>query len=125
MALSALDEGFILSLVPAFDAIAQRLCDGLKTSRECEFQRDFAMPFSGQAICVLLNLPLDRWQAVADDASTLGLAMGLNYKTHEDVVNAACDRLMRLADQLIGSAQRGEDRDGLAARLLRAAQKFS
>ncbi len=125
VALAALDEGFILSLVPAFDAIAQRLCDGLKTRRECEFQRDFAMPFSGQAICVLLNLPLRTWQSVARDASTLGLAMGLNYKTHEDEVNAACDHLMRLADQLIGSAERGEDREGLAARLLRAAQKFS
>ena len=98
MAMRALSEEFVLSLVPHFDEIAIDLCQSLSTKRQCEFQNDFAMPFSGLAICALLDLPRNDWKAVAGDTSTLGLAMGLDYKKYEAKVNAACDRLTALAE---------------------------
>ena len=118
LAIKALDEDFVLSLVPSFDEIARDLCLSLAEKRQCEFQTEFAMPFSGQAICTLLGLPRSDWQTVAGDASTLGLAMGLHYKTHEAKVNAACDRLMALAEQLIARAKTQRSQKDLVGRLI-------
>lgn len=118
LATKALSEDFVLTLVPQFNAIAQDLCIPLATKRECEFQSEFAMPFAGQAICVLLDLPRSEWRPVATWASTLGLAMGLEYQKHQDKINAACDALSALADQLIRRAQSNATASDLVRRLI-------
>ena len=118
LAMKALSEQFVLSLVPQFDEIATDLCQSLSMKGQCEFQSDFAMPFSGSAICALLKLPFNDWKAVAEDASTLGLAMGLHYKKYEARVNAACDRLTALAEQLIKRAKANRSEADLVGRLI-------
>ncbi len=118
LAIKALSEEFVRSLVPQFDEIAIDLCRSLSTKGQCEFQNDFAMPFSGRAICTLLDLPHSDWKAVAGNASTLGLAMGLHYKTYEAKINAACDRLMALAEQLIERARANRSKTDLVGRLI-------
>ena len=125
LSVKALSEEFIQSLVPKFDNIAETLCKELKLKSKCEFQSEFAMPFSGQAICVLLGIPLAEWVLIAKDASTLGLAMGLNYKSNEARVNAACNRLLKLADNLILEAECGNDKEGLVGRLVLLGEKYS
>ena len=118
LAIKALSEEFVLSLVPQFDEIAIDLCRSLSTKGQCEFQNDFAMPFSGRAICALLNLPQSNWTAVAGDASTLGLAMGLHYKKHEAKINAACDRLTAIAERLIERTKANRSETDLVGRLI-------
>lgn len=81
---------------------------------------DFCTPFAGQAICTLLGLPLDNWLSVASDASDLGLAMGVECKRHEATYNAACDRLMTLADTMISKARTGQGDGAYVARLVAA-----
>ena len=102
VAQAALAEDAILNLKPAFRQSAQRLTKGFGDT--VEFVSDFAEPFAGQAIATLLALPQDGAAQLARDASTLGLAMGLDAKTHEMAVNAATDRLMALAAQLLADA---------------------
>ncbi|MEO1549744.1 MAG: cytochrome P450 [Pseudomonadota bacterium] len=120
VALKALTHERINSLRPAFTAHAQVLLDALPSP--CEFITDFTEPFAGRAITTLLGLPEMQASALAHDASRLGLAMGLDNHRHLDVFNGATDRLMALADHLIDRAEDGQDRTGLVAGMLAAAQ---
>lgn len=125
LSVKALSEEFIKSLIPIFEKIAERLCRNLRTKSSCEFQSEFAMPFSGQAISALLNLSLENWEEIARDASTLGLAMGLDYKANQQKVNLACNRLLKLAEKLIIKAESGNDEVGLVNRLISIGKKYS
>jgi len=118
IAIAALSPDYIATLKPRFDTLAETLADQLVAQGTCEFMADFCTPFAGQAICTLLGLPLQHWHALASDASDLGLAMGVECKRHEAVYNAACDRLMALADVLIAEARAGGEPAAYVARLV-------
>ncbi len=124
LSIKALDDDFICSLIPKFKKVADDLCISLRQKNACEFQSEFALPFAGKAICVLLNFPLSRWQEIANDASILGLAMGLNYKLNEKKINDACDRLINVANDMITRAEAGELDRGLVHRLVSLSKKF-
>ena len=119
VATRALSDDFVDGLRPGFDRIASDLVGQIKPGREIEFMSQFSQVYAGQVICHLLDLPLDRWSQVALDASDLGLAMSVDCKSHEKRVNAACDRLMALADDLVKEARRNSS-EGFVARLLEA-----
>ena len=125
LAAKALEDEFVLSLTPQFENVAANLCRSLRKKSECEFQSEFAIPFAGQAICILMDLPLQRWQEVAKDASTLGLAMGLDYKFYERKINAACDRLIHLADELLSHVEQNDENPGLISRLVSGLKNFA
>jgi len=120
LAVPALSEAHVESLVPAFDAIAADLCAHLRESDHCEFQQAFSTPFAGQAITTLLGMARADWPQVAHDASELGLAMGITAKTHEARFNAACGRLFDLAGDLVARVRRGQDRENYVARMVAA-----
>lgn len=118
LAMPALAPDFIESLIPEFDRISTQLTQTLCVKSRCEFMQDFSIPFAGLAICALLGLEDEHWDSLSSDASDLGLAMGLDCKSHEKIFNAACDRLMNLAGTLIERARTGEDRASYVARLV-------
>ena len=121
IAQSALSNDFVLSLEPAFRGIAADLADNLRATDAFEFVSSFSEPFAGRAITTLLALPDGDADEIAKDASTLGLAMGLDARNHEPAVNAACSRLSELAADLIDRARHGQDSAGYVARLVREA----
>lgn len=123
LAMPALAPDFIESLVPEFERISSMLINRLTQSDRCEFMGDFSIPFAGLAICSLLGLDDKHWNHLSSDASDLGLAMGVDCKVHEATFNAACDRLMVLAADLIDRARRGDDRKHYVARLIRQAEE--
>lgn len=118
LAVPALAPQFISSLQPQFDTIANDLVLSLVNRDNCEFMQDFSIPFAGQAICVLLGIPTSDWPLISQDASDLGLAMGVTCKSHEPVFNAACDRLTDLASQLIDDARSGTNTNSYISRLV-------
>ncbi len=101
----ALAEDYVLSLCSEFEASAAKLLTTLPDP--CDFVEAFSEPFAGRAIALLLGLPEDQAADLAKDASTLGLAMGVDAKQHETEVNAATDRLMALADHLLAQGAPG------------------
>ncbi len=118
LAVPSLSQDFVESLRPEFDRIADRLARRFVSRGQGEFMAEFSTPFAGQAICILLGLPDDRWLEVAENAIALGFAMGVDCKIHEPEFNAACDQLMHLADELIGQVREGRNRDSYVARLV-------
>ena len=118
LAVPALSEGYVESLIPAFDRIAEDLCATLRETESCEFQEAFCTPFAGQAITTLLGMEREAWPLVAHNAADLGLAMGIEAKRHEARFNAACEMLFQLADQLVTRVRRGEDDASYVARMV-------
>ena len=114
----ALSPDFIAQMRPAFAEIAQTLCADLRPHTACEFQNAFANPFAGQAITTLLGMDRRDWQDVSHDATELGLAMGVQSKTHEARFNAACTRLQDLARDLVARVRKGRDQTSYVARLV-------
>jgi len=118
LAMPALSPDYIESLRPQFSVTAETLAKGIAEKGSCEFMLEFSEIFAGQAICILLGLPLKDWKIIASDASDLGLAMGVNCKQYEAQFNAACDRLMNLSEILIERVRKGEDKASYVARLV-------
>ena len=118
LAVPALSEEFVLSLVPAFDQIANDLCDELRVKSRCDFTLEFCTPFAGQVITTLLGMERDAWPLVAHNASDLGLAMSVGAKAYEDRFNAACHVLFDLADQLVARVRAGHDTTSYVARMV-------
>ncbi|MEP6443772.1 MAG: hypothetical protein ABJ034_02680 [Hyphomicrobiales bacterium] len=125
LAIPSLSEEFVDSLIPQFDVAAETLANALRGRSSCEFMEDFSIPFAGQAICILLGLPLDQWSQISHDASDLGLAMGINGLDHQETFNAACDRLTTLSHELIARARVGDDQASYIARLVRRYEEMS
>ena len=119
IAMAALAPGWIETLIPNFTRIAEDLASAI--GENCEFIADFSEPFAGRAITTLLGLPDADADALAHDASRLGLAMGIDGKTHEPVFNAATDRLTELAQTLIDRARRNPNGTDFVTRLVGAA----
>lgn len=118
LAVPALSEAYVTSLIPAFDRIAEDLCATLRETDSCEFQEAFCTPFAGQAITTLLGMEREAWPLVAHNAADLGLAMGIEAKRHEARFNAACETLFQLAYQLVTRVRRGEDDASYVARMV-------
>ncbi len=118
IAQAALAEADILAMRPFFDKIALNLLADLPET--FDFVDRFSEPFAGQAIARLMGLPANQSTALARDASTLGLAMGLDAKSHEVDVNAATNRLLHLADILLSKPPQ----NSFTSRLKQAAQRL-
>ena len=118
LAVPALSDDYVLSLKPAFDEIAQDLCDTLRQSNTCEFQSSFCEPFAGQAITTLLGMKRQDWPLVARNASDLGLAMGIEAPKYQARFNAACETLFELANDLVAKVRRGDDSTSYVARMV-------
>lgn len=119
IATDALSRDFIASLKPDFDRIAADQALAFDDSGEIEFMEAFAIPFAGKAIAKLIGLGADDWRGISQDASTLGLSMGVDCKAHEVAVNEACDRLRDLGLDLITRVRTGRDEDSYIARLVK------
>jgi cytochrome P450 len=118
IARQTLSDDYILSLVPDFNEIAEALLQDLTDLADFDFVDRFSEPFAGRAIATLLGRPAADAPTIGRDASTLGLAMGPDARNHEAKVNAACERLLVLADDLIAAPPK----TGFMPRLLQAAR---
>ena len=101
LAQAALGDAHVLALEPAFLRSAEKICDELRSRESFDIVEGFSEPFAGQAIAALLGLPTNEASAMARDATCLGLAMGPKAREFEAQVNAALDRLTRLANRLL------------------------
>ena len=120
----ALSQDYINSLIPEFESIALSLCNNLRSKNSCEFMTEFAKPFAGQVMSVLLGLNIRKWEMISQAASDLGLAMGVDCKANEAIFDKAYDGLASLASDLIEKVQSGQDNTSFVSRLIEQASKF-
>lgn len=121
IAQEALSPEVIQATIPQFTATAEALIAPLLDGPAFDFVEAFSEPFAGRAITALLGLPDAAAAQLAQDASTLGKAMGPDARRYEAQVNAACDRLLALAGDLIERA--APDGPDFTARALAAMRR--
>lgn len=119
LAMPALGREHIAALEPAFEEIASDLVDrAFANGGRCEFMSEWSQPFAGRAICLLLGMDQAEWPTIAQDASDLGLAMGIECRANQGVIDAAYERLAALGARLIARARGGGDAGSYVARLV-------
>lgn len=107
------------ALLPSFQELANELISNFENRGECEFMAEFAEPYATRVICKLVGLSDENWRELADLAVEMGYALGVNYKRDEARVDAAIDKLMTLATDLVAS-RRENPRDDFVGNLISA-----
>ncbi|MCR8546911.1 cytochrome P450 [Salipiger sp. P9] len=119
MANPAFSPKLISSLIPKFQALANRLIDGFAEKGECDFIAEFTEPYATGVICDLLGLPFEKWRELADIAGDMGLALAVSYKRDQATVDAATERLFAYAEELV-ALRRAEPSEDFIGMLVRA-----
>jgi cytochrome P450 len=98
-------------LVPRFRALAEELIAGFLPAGRCEFMTEFAEPYAGRVIAIILGLPEREWPSIAAWSADLGLGLTVDVASRLDRVEAALRGLYGYADELIAerSATPGDD----------------
>jgi cytochrome P450 len=117
----AFSPKLIATLVPRFKALASELIEQFAAPDQCEFVGEFAGPYAARVIAIMLGLPEEEWPTIAEEASTIGLAMGITLRDDLPRIEAALDRLYRYADALIADRRR-RPRDDFVTALVNASR---
>ena len=88
-------------LVPRFRALAEELIAGFAPAGRCEFMSEFAEPYAGRVIAIILGIPEREWRSIAAWSADLGLGLTVDVATELDRVEAALEGLYGFADELI------------------------
>ena len=98
-------------LVPRFRALAEELIAGFAPAGRCEFMSEFAEPYAGRVIAIILGLPEREWRSIAAWSADLGLGLTVDVAAELDRVEAALEGLYGYADELIAerTASPGDD----------------
>jgi cytochrome P450 len=83
----------------------------------CEFMADFAEPYAARVIAIMLGIAEEEWPAIAAQAATVGLAMGVRIREHLPRIEAALAALYDYAGALIAARHR-DPRDDLVTSLV-------
>ena len=109
------------ALMPEFERIANDLIDGFADTRTCDAMHDFADPYAARILCLLLGLPDRDAPEILRLASTMGLALGVNYKANEARIEEATQAMYTFVADIL--AQRREaPGDDVLSRMARAAE---
>lgn len=111
----AFSKRLIKGLVPRFQALAGELIDAFADDGECEFIADFADPYAARVIAIMLGLPEEDWTIIAQESATLGLAMGVTFKSELPRIEAALARLFEYSDAAIADREANPRADFMTA----------
>lgn len=88
-------------LKASFQVLADELVNDIANKGSIEFVNDFAAPFATRALCIMLGLPEEHWEFIADRADTIGLALSVNIQEEIDKIDTAVDELYEFVETLI------------------------
>jgi cytochrome P450 len=119
LAMPAFSPKLIEALRPRFQEIANELIDVFAPRGACEFVREFSDPYAARIICLLLGAPMADAEMLAQWSAEMGLALGVNFKRDEPIVDAALTKYFTYVDALI-AARRQKPGDDFVTRLVEA-----
>jgi cytochrome P450 len=104
----------IAALMPEFERIATDLIDGFAEARVCDFMHDFADPYASRILCLLLGLPEGEAPEILRLSSTMGLALGVNFKANEARIEEATQGLHAFIRDILDDRRRAPGDDILS-----------
>ncbi len=115
----AFAPGRIDRLAPRFRALGDELVDGFAARGRCEFMSEFAEPYAGRVIAIILGLAESTWPSIAAWSRDLGLGLSVEVAAQLDRIEAALAGLYSYADDLIEERGRAP-RDDFVSALVKA-----
>ena len=100
-AMPAFSGSTIKRLEPEFRALADQLIDAFIDAGNCEFMRDFANPYAGSVLTLLLGLPRSDAPQLLRITSDIAPALGVTFKQEIDKVDRATEELLGFCDAVI------------------------
>jgi cytochrome P450 len=122
LAMPAFSPKLIEAMRPRFQEIANSLIDAFAPRGRCELVHEFADPYAARIICLLLGAPMADAEMLAQWSAEMGLALGVNFKRDEPIVDAALAKYFTYVDALIAKRRR-EPGDDFVTRLVLARDK--
>ncbi|UKA60512.1 cytochrome P450 [Arthrobacter sp. FW306-2-2C-D06B] len=112
----------VAPLAPRFSALANEVIDSFADNGSFDFVSEFADPYVARAISILLGIPEEEWPIIAEDATTLGLSLGVTVKQDLPKIEAALGRLQGYADTIIAD-RRANDRGDFVSSLVASSKE--
>ncbi|MEM1162261.1 MAG: cytochrome P450, partial [Pseudomonadota bacterium] len=98
-------------MMSEFEAVTNEYIDTFIDQGHCDFMHDFADPYAGRVLTMLLGLPADSSRRILELASEMGLALGVTYKESYERIETATEALAEMIDEIIDEriANPGDD----------------
>src|SRR5262245_16795343 len=116
----AFSPKLILALQPQFAELANDIVDKFAKRGRCDFVAEFSEPYVTRVVCLLLNLDHSEWRRLADIASDMGLALGVNFKPDAEKIDNATAALFEYAHRVIDARRTRPLGDDFISLLLQA-----
>jgi cytochrome P450 len=121
-AMPAFSGSTIKRLEPEFRALADQLIDAFIDAGNCEFMHDFANPYAGGVLTLLLGLPRSDAPQLLRITSDIAPALGVTFKQEIDKVDRATEELLGFCDAVIADRKLHPGDDFLSELVAAAAQ---
>ena len=96
----------IQRLEPEFRALVDELIDTFIDKDSCDFMSDFANPYAGRVLTLLLGLPRSDAPELLRLTSDIAPALGVTFKQEIDKIDRATGELFRFCDAVIADRKR-------------------
>ena len=116
----AFSPKLILALQPQFAELANDIVDKFAKRGRCDFVAEFSEPYVTRVVCLLLDLDHSEWRRLADIASDMGLALGVNFKRDAEKIDNATAALFEYAHRVIDARRTRPLGDDFISLLLQA-----
>ncbi|MEM7076228.1 MAG: cytochrome P450 [Pseudomonadota bacterium] len=104
----------VKGLMPDFERLTNELAAKLVDKGQCDFMADFADPYAGRILTILIGLPEDAAQDILDLSADMGLALGVTYKQSLPRIEAATEKMCVLVEDVLKERLRSPGDDILS-----------
>lgn len=104
----------VKGLMPDFERVTHELIDGFVDKGECDFMKEFADPYAGRVLTMLLGMPASAADEILRLAADMGLALGVTYKQSLPIIEAATEEMYALVGDLVAERQKAPKDDVLS-----------
>ncbi|MEM8774347.1 MAG: cytochrome P450 [Pseudomonadota bacterium] len=91
----------VKGLMPDFERLTNSLIEPFIDRGECDFMTDFADPYAGRILTILIGMPEDAAQEILDLSADMGLALGVTYKQSLPKIEAATEKMYKLIEDVL------------------------
>lgn len=104
----------VKKLMPEFERVTHELIDAFVDKGQCDFMKDFADPYAGRVLTMLLGMPEGAAGEILRLAADMGLALGVTYKESLPVIEKATQEMYALVEDLVAERQKAPKDDVLS-----------
>ncbi|MEL7414390.1 MAG: cytochrome P450 [Pseudomonadota bacterium] len=104
----------VRNLMPEFERVTHELVDQFIDKGSCDFMTEFADPYAGRVLTMLLGMPASAAGEILSLAADMGLALGVTYKESLPVIEQATENMYALVGDLVAERQKAPKDDILS-----------